>query len=337
LSKLLAGVGELGGTALGAVQSAAATTAASLYGGLRESVLTDEVLGQLNEICARLGALAQVAGQVHRHSIDPEVAAAIDSLPNQVNSQGFDAWGFSPEQAKFYYSLARRIYDYFRPEIYGIENLPAGRVLIVPNHSGQLPFDGVVVGVAALLQASPPRLVRAMAERWVSTLPFINELWTRTGVVLGDPINCRNLLEDDQAILVFPEGVRGSGKTFWQRYRTQSFGRGFMRLALQTGAPIVPVAVIGAEESIISIADWKGLAKLLRAPYIPISPLLPLLGLLAYFPLPTKFRVYFGEPMYFSGPFDDEDAVIQRKTDEVQGRIQQMIDDGLKARRSIFF
>ena len=94
-------------------------------------------------------------------------------------------------------------------------------------------------------------------------------------MVLGDPINCRNLLEDDQAILVFPEGARGSGKIYQQRYRLAPFGRGFMRLALQTKTPVVPVAVIGAEESIISIHDWKGLAKLLRAPYVPISPLLP--------------------------------------------------------------
>lgn len=297
----------------------------------------DEGLAHLNEICARLFSLGQLASKASRHVVDPEVAAAIDSLPNQINAQGFDAWGFSPEQAKFYYSIARPIYDYFRPEIFGIEHVPAGRVLIVPNHSGQLPLDGLVVAVACLLQASPPRLVRAMAERWASTLPFINETFARSGVVLGDPINCRNLLEDDQAILVFPEGVRGSGKTFWERYRLKPFGRGFMRLALQTRAPIVPVAVIGAEESIISIHNWKALARLLRAPYAPVSPLLPLLGPLAYFPLPTKFRVYFGKPMYFEGPFDDEDAVIQRKVDQVQGRIQQLIDDGLRARRSVFF
>jgi len=326
-------LGELTTRVSGAVSNLASGTASEL--------LTDEALAQLNEICARLANVAQFATQVHQHWVDPDVAAAIDSLPSVVsggiNAHGFDAWGFSPEQAKFYYSLSRPVYEYFRPEIFGIENVPAGRVLIVPNHSGQVPFDAIVTSVACLLQASPPRLVRAMAERWVSTLPFINEIFARAGVVLGDPINCRNLLEDDQAILVFPEGVRGSGKTFWDRYRLQAFGRGFMRLALQTGAPIVPVAVIGAEESIISIADWKRLAKLLRAPYVPVSPFLPLLGPLAYFPLPTKFRVYFGEPMHFTGPFDDEDAVIQQKVDQVQARIQQMIDDGLRARRSIFF
>lgn len=274
---------------------------------------------------------------VHGHLIDSEVAAAIDSLPNKLNSLGFDAWGFHPEQAKFYFSLARHIYNYFRPEIHGIENVPAGRALIVPNHSGQIPFDGLVVAVACLLQAAPPRLPRAMAERWVSTLPFINEMFARSGVVLGDPINCRNLLEDDQAILVFPEGARGSGKTFQQRYKLRAFGRGFMRLALQTNSPIVPVAVIGAEESIISVYNWERLAKLLHAPYLPISPFLPILGPLAYFPLPVKFHIYFGEPMHFSGPFDDEDSVIQKKVDSVQARVQQLIDDGRRARKSLFF
>jgi 1-acyl-sn-glycerol-3-phosphate acyltransferase len=308
----------------------------SLLAELGHSVPEDTML-KFNEICSRLLNVAKLADEASRRFIDPEVAAAIDTLPNRVNAQGFDTWGFCPEEAKFYYSLARHIYEYFRPEIHGIENVPAGRVLIVPNHAGQLPFDGVVVGVSCLLHARPPRLVRAMAERWVSTLPFINEMFARAGVVLGDPINCRNLLEDDQAILVFPEGARGSGKIFQRRYKLEPFGRGFMRLALQTHTPIVPVAVIGSEEAVISVHNWKGLAKLIKAPYAPISPLLPLLGPLAYFPLPVKFRVYFGEPMHFTGPFDDEDAHIQAKVDQVQERVQQMINDGLKARRSIFF
>ena len=296
-----------------------------------------DLLLKWNEILSRLTNLAQLAKEARHHWIDPKVSEAIDSLPNRINSQGFDPWGFSPQDAKFYSSLARHVYDYFRPEIFGIEHVPAGRVLIVPNHSGQLPFDGMVVAQATLLQAKPPRLVRAMAERWVSTLPFVNEMFARSGVVLGDPINCRNLLEDDQAILVFPEGARGSGKIYQQRYKLAPFGRGFMRLALQTKTPVVPVAVIGAEESIISIHDWKGLAKLLRAPYVPISPLLPILGPLAYFPMPTKFRIYFGEPMHFDGPFDDEDSIIQRKVDQVQDRVQQLVDEGLAQRRSVFF
>lgn len=268
--------------------------------------------------------------------VDPEIAEAIDYLPNQVNELGYDPWGLHPEQAKVFFSLARQIYRYFRPSITGIQNIPRGRVLVVPNHSGQVPFDGLVIGVASLLYASPPRLLRAMAERWVPTLPFVNEAFARSGVVVGDPINCRNLLLDDQAILVFPEGAKGSGKVWRDRYKLRPFGRGFMRLALQTNTPIVPTAVIGAEESIISIHDWKSMARALGMPYLPISPWLPLLGPLAYLPLPTRFHVTFGEPMHFSGPFDDEDSVIDQKVAQVQGRVQQMINDGLEARSSIF-
>lgn len=273
---------------------------------------------------------------MREHLIDPEVARAIDSIPNQVNDLGYDAWGMNPEQAKAYFSLGRRIFDYFRPEIIGIEHLPAGRALVVPNHSGQLPFDGLVIAVAALLHAKPPRLLRAMAERWFPTLPFVNEAFSRAGVVVGDPINCRNLLLDEQAILVFPEGARGSGKPWKKRYQLQAFGRGFMRLALQTNTPIVPVSVVGAEESIVSVHDWRWGARLLGMPYLPIHPLLPVLGPLAYLPLPTKFHVRFGQPMHFEGPYDDEDARIDEKVEQVKAKIQAMIQEGLHARGSVF-
>ncbi len=276
-------------------------------------------------------------GEILRSLIEPEVAKAIDSLPNKVNAQGFDQWGFCPEQAKLYYSIAYKLYPYFRPEVHGIENIPDGRVLIVPNHSGQLPFDAAVISVVCLLKANPPRLLRPMVDRFVPALPYINEFYSRAGVVLGDPINARNLLEDDQAILVFPEGTKGSGKTWDRRYKLARFGRGFMRLALQTNSPIVPAAVIGGEESIISIHDAKPLAKLLGVPYLPISPWLPILGPLAYVPLPVKFHIYFGEPMRFEGPFDDEDVEIEKKVAVVRDKVQAMINEGLAARRSLFF
>ncbi len=267
---------------------------------------------------------------------EPRVEEAIDSLAIKTNSLGYDQWGFSPLKSKLYYSLAYQIYKYFRPVVHGIENLPEGRMLVVPNHSGQLPFDGLVVSVACFLEAQPPRILRAMAERWIPTLPFVSEAFSRAGVVLGDPINCRNLLEADNAIMVFPEGTRGSGKTWDQRYKLVSFGRGFMRLALQTHSPIVPVAVIGAEESIVSLYDAKPLARLFNTPYFPIPPHLPLLGPLAYLPLPTRFHVYFGEPMEFDGPFDDEDEAIEEKASQVKHRIQSMINEGLAQRESVF-
>jgi 1-acyl-sn-glycerol-3-phosphate acyltransferase len=263
--------------------------------------------------------------------VDPEVARALASLPNQVNAEGFDLWGFSPREARALYSIGKRLFDYFRTEVSGVENIPAGRVLLVPNHAGQLPLDGVVIAVACLLRASPPRLVRAMIERWFPKVPFVNEALTRAGAVLGDPVNCANLLAADQAILVFPEGVKGSGKTWRERYHLKPFGRGFMRLALKTDTPVVPVAVVGSEESIISVHNWKGAARVLGLPYLPISPFLPLLGPLAYLPLPVRFQVRFGEPMHFSGAWDDEDAVIDRKAEEVRARVQAMVDEGRRS------
>jgi 1-acyl-sn-glycerol-3-phosphate acyltransferase len=264
----------------------------------------------------------------------PEVVTAIGRLG--LAEHGYDPWGFSVEESKFVYSLGYPIYRYFRPVVEGIEGLPPGRMLIVANHSGQLPFDGVVLTMATLLRAEPPRLLRPMVERWVPTLPVINVLFSRAGVVLGDPINCRNLLEADQPILVFPEGAAGLGKTWWKRYQLETFGRGFMRLALQTGAPIVPVAIVGAEEALTSIHNARSLAKLLHFPYLPIPPLLPFLGPLAFLPLPTRFYLRFGEPMHFSGPFDDEDAVIDAKVAQVKERIETLIASGRERRKSVF-
>lgn len=264
------------------------------------------------------------------------IGKAIDSLPVETNELGYDPWGFAPGRSKLLYTIAHFVYRYFRPIIHGIENIPEGRVLLVGNHSGQLPFDGFVVTMACLLAGTPPRLPRPMVERWFATLPYINILFSRGGAVLGDPINCRNLLEADNAILVFPEGVKGSGKVWSHRYKLVQFGRGFMRLALQTNTPIVPVSIIGGEESIISLYDFKPLARLLKAPYAPIPPHLPLVGLWAFWPLPVRFHIYFGEPMHFTGPFDDEDEVIDEKVKQVMDRVQSMIDEGLARRTSVF-
>ena len=248
----------------------------------------------------------------------------------------FDEWGFSPKHSRGFGTFALNMYRYFRPELTGIDNVPSGRALLIANHSGQLPFDALVIGVACLLEADPPRWLRPMFERWVPTVPFVNVFFSRAGGVVGDPVNCRNLLEKENAILVFPEGARGSGKPWSQRYRLQPFGRGFMRLALQSNTPVIPVSVVGAEESIISLTDLRPLAQRLGVPYIPVPALLPLLGPLSFFPLPTKFYVDFGAPMHFDGPFDDEDEAIDRKVDVVRQQIDTMIQQRLQARTSVF-
>lgn len=166
------------------------------------------------------------------------------------NEFGYDEFGLSRESFRSAAKIARWLYrNYFRASAFGIENIPpSGRVIFVSNHSGQLPFDGLVIASAAFLEPPQPRLVRSMVEYFVPTVPFASYLLSRWGQITGTPENCRRLLSSDEAVLVFPEGARGISKPFSKRYQLADFGTGFMRLALEMQAPIVPVAVIGAEE-----------------------------------------------------------------------------------------
>src|SRR5207248_2297685 len=223
---------------------------------------------------------------------------------------------------------------YFRAKAFGIEHVPAsGRVLLVANHSGQLPFDALVIGAACFLEPAQPRLVRAMVEFFVPTVPFASYLFSRWGQITGTPENCRRLLAADEAVLVFPEGARGISKPFSKRYQLADFGKGFVRLALETRAPIVPIAVIGAEEQAPAF-NAKPLAKLFRMPSFPIVPYPPFV---AAVPLPVKYRVYFGEPLVFSGDPDDDDEVLDEKVKMVRNRIQSMIHVGLREREHVFW
>lgn len=252
----------------------------------------------------------------------------------QVNSAGFDPWGLNLEVAERALRSVRFLYDrYFRVRCFGIDRVPPdGRLMIVPNHSGTLPIDGLLIALAMVLEARPPRLVRGMVERWFPSLPFISTLFTRCGQTVGDPENCRDLLRRDQTILVFPEGVRGTGKTYWRRYELQGFGTGFMRLALETRTPIVPVAVVGAEETYPQIANIGWLARLMKVPYVPVTPFFPLLGPLGALPLPVQIDLRFGAPRLFEGDPDAPDAEVQPKVDEVKAEISRLIDEGLQAR-----
>ncbi len=269
--------------------------------------------------------------------LDNELRSILDRVPNKLNEFGYDAWGMNPRTAVRSLAATRWLYrKYFRTDTYGIENIPPGRVLLIANHGGQFPMDGLVVGTAAILEGKPPRIVRAMVERWVPTLPFVSTLFARCGQIVGNREDCRALLENDEAVLVFPEGVRGSGKTIWHRYELQRFGLGFMRLALETNTPIVPVGVVGGEESIPSVYDVKSLARRLGAPYLPIPATLPLLGPLAFAPLPTKFILNFGEPMHFEGDHDASDAEVSDRVEEVKEALAAMIARGRSQRTGIF-
>ncbi len=266
--------------------------------------------------------------------LEPEFQARLRALPTRQNEYGYDPFGFSRQDAKLAMLLTRFIYRrYFRVEAHGVERVPSGRVLIIANHSGQLPFDAVAIGGAMLFDHEPPRLVRAMVERFVQEVPFASYLFARWGQITGTPENCRRLLNDEEAILVFPEGSRGISKPFTQRYQLEEFGLGFMRLALETGTPIVPVAVVGAEEQAPAF-NVKPLAKLFGAPAFPVMPIPPFFPIL---PLPTKYRIYFGEPLRFTGDPDDEDEVLEEKVRQVKNQIQSMIRVGLSERQHIFW
>jgi 1-acyl-sn-glycerol-3-phosphate acyltransferase len=207
---------------------------------------------------------------------------------------------------------------------------------VIGNHAGQIALDASMMCVAALLEADPPRVLRGMGEYWLPTLPFLSVIMHRIGSVVGTPKNCIDLLENDEAVVAFPEGVRGISKLFWDRYQLREFGSGFMRLALATKSPIVPVAVVGSEEQTIALANLKGLGKRLGLPAFPITLTWPWLGPLGLLPLPVKYRIYWGEPMVFEGSENDEDSVVQAKADQVRSRIQDMLNEGLAKRESWF-
>lgn len=265
-----------------------------------------------------------------------EFNARLSRVPMNLTTTGVDPFGLDPQWTK--YALASVAFlhrHYFRTEVTGAANVPKGRVLLVANHSGQIPIDGALIGASLFMDVEPPRFMRAMVEKWTQTLPFVSLLFSRVGQVVGVPENAMRLLESDEALLVFPEGARGISKPFEKRYQLCDFGLGFMRLALETNTPVVPVSVIGGEEQYISLGNFEPLAKMLRMPSFPILPqlLLPFGAL----PLPTRYRITFGEPMRFEGDPDDDDAVIEEKVYVVKATVQAMVNKGLKARQSVFF
>lgn len=261
-----------------------------------------------------------------------------ERLPTDVGELGVDPFGYDPETVRYAAAPVGVLYEkYFRVQTFGIENVPSeGRVLLIANHSGQLPFDGLMIGAAMVLEHDPPRVVRSMVEKWIPRLPFVSIFMARVGQIVGTPDNCRRLLAREEAILVFPEGARGISKTIDRRYQLERFGTGFMRLALETGTPIVPVAVVGAEEQAPSLYNAENVARLLGIPAFPVTPTFPLLGPAGLLPLPTRYRIHFGEPMKFAGEGDEDDEVVLAYVASVRDKIQEMLERGLRERSGIF-
>jgi 1-acyl-sn-glycerol-3-phosphate acyltransferase len=297
-----------------------------------ESLPPDARSAHLESLVSRFGdRMVRFAEERLGEEIDSRMAR----ISTRTNEAGVDPFGFDPKTARYALAVAAFLHRfYFRTEVFGIDKIPDGRVLVIANHSGQVPIDGLLLGTSLMLDAPRPRFPRAMVERWSAELPFVSVLFPRCGQVVGAPDNARRLLEQDEALVVFPEGSRGISKTFDRRYQLTDFGLGFMRLALETKTPIVPVAIVGGEEQYPSVADVKPLAKLLGMPAFPIIPQV-FVGMLA--PLPTRYRIYFADPITFQGDPDDDDAIMETKVAAVKSTIQTMLQRGLRERRSIWF
>src|SRR5258706_7075482 len=232
-------------------------------------------------------------------SLAEEVEDRLARTPTHMNEYGFDPFGASLQFAQRAGTVAAFLYrNYFRVETHGIEKVPDGRVLLIANHAGNtLPIDGAMLSTAMLLEAEPPRFVRAMSEFYLPRIPWWNEMIHRAGAVVGTPENCVRLLEHEEAIMVFPEGSRGFIKPFSERYKLQRFGTGFVRLALQTKTPIVPVGIVGSEEQSPGLIDAKRLARPIGAPAFSLTPFFPLLRPPPLLPPPGEYPLPLPAPL----------------------------------------
>lgn len=256
--------------------------------------------------------------------------SALDHLVDGEVS--FDRFGFSPATARaalpFFLALHRY---YFRVTSHGHEHLPTeGPAILAGNHGGLLPFDGAMTAVDVLLHTDPPRLARAIVDRWAGDLPFVNVFFARVGQVIGTRENFSDLLDDGQLVLVFPEGMAGAVKTVAQRYRLQKFHPGFVEQALRARAPIVPVAILGNDDQTPILFDLESLARRFGLPALPITPTFPWLGPLGLLPYPVRYRIFYGEPISFHERFEPEAAddarLVQALTQQVRRSVQQLLD-----------
>ncbi|HEX6764197.1 MAG TPA: lysophospholipid acyltransferase family protein, partial [Polyangiaceae bacterium] len=230
---------------------------------------------------------------------------------------------------------------YFRTKIDGIENVPAkGRCLLVSNHSGTLPLDGLMLRTALRLEHPSARELRWLAEDFLFYLPFAGVFMNRVGAVRACQENAERLLEKELLVAAFPEGVQGIKKLYRDRYRLQRFGRGgYIRLALRMQAPLIPCAIVGAEETNPLLYRVEYLASLVGLPYIPVTPTFPLLGPLGLLPAPSRWRIRFGEPVSLDGhgpEAADDHVLVGRLSERVRATIQAMLETGVRERRSVW-
>jgi 1-acyl-sn-glycerol-3-phosphate acyltransferase len=272
---------------------------------------------------------------------DERVAGFIASLRQRLTGDyEVDEFGFDRHLTDaVFLPLLRPLYrNWFRTEVVGAENIPPeGGALIVANHSGTIPLDAVMLAVG--IHEAAQRYLRLLGADLLFRMPVLSELARKGGGTLACNPDAERLMAAGELVGVFPEGFKGVGKPFADRYRLQRFGRGgFVSAALRTGVPIIPVAIVGAEESYPMIGNLKSLARLFGLPYFPITPTFPWLGPLGLVPLPSKWLIAFGKPIETSHLVDDVDdpLVIFNLADQVRETIQQSLYELLERRPDPF-
>jgi 1-acyl-sn-glycerol-3-phosphate acyltransferase len=272
-----------------------------------------------------------MAWPIDRFIVGDEVRERVARLEIPFNRHGIDPFGTGRDDVARMMAVLGWFYRrYFDVTVSGIEHVPArGRAMLVGNHSGGVALDAMMMIAACFFEREPPRLAQGMAEKFLGKLPFSSYLTARTGAITGLPEHATRLLEAERLLMVFPEGARGTAKLYGDRNTLVRFGTGFVRLALQTGTPIVPFAFIGGGEAIPTVVNLVRLGRRLGVPYLPVTPwLLPL-------PRPVPLEIYVGEPLRLPGTGNEEDDVVLGWVDEVKARIGQMIDGGVRRRRQL--
>lgn len=263
----------------------------------------------------------------------------LETMPFHDEGFGFDRFGLERESFWAAYLACRFLYTtWFRVRSTGHEHVPRdGRAILAGNHSGLLPFDGAMITCDLLERLTPPRSTRAVVDHFAFALPYIGLFMQRTGQVPGTGRNVADLLRQDELVLVFPEGTRGIVKPFHERYRLKKFNVGFVELALEHEAPIVPVAVVGAEEQAPILFGSRTLGKKVGMPIFPVTPTFPLLGPLGLIPYPSQYHICYGEPLWVHREYPrasaSDPAVVQGIARRVQERVQGMLEVGLELRR----
>ena len=306
----------------------------------------EQIAAVVREIDQRRSA---VAGPSGADDTPNELARRIAGVAEFVRKRmtgdyTVDEFGFDQHLNDAIFLPLLRVFfnSWFRVDVSGIENLPkTGAALVVANHAGVLPFDGLMVSVAVHDNHPTHRDLRLLAADMVFDLPMFGHAARKAGHTMACTADAHRLLAAGELTAVFPEGYKGLGKHFKDRYKLQRFGRGgFVSAALRAKAPIVPCSIVGSEEIYPMIADVKLLARLLGLPYFPITPLFPLAGPVGLVPLPSKWRIQFGEPIsttdYEEGAADDP-MVTFELTDQVRETIQQTLYQLLANRRNMFF